>query len=598
MGNHISWLKGEIKKWLSKKIINDRQADDILAIYKNYETHEIRVIQVLGVLGAVLVAAGVLLFVASNWDLIPKTVKLVLLFGTTFATYYAGWYLSVKKKHEILGKTLLFLASLFVGATIFLTAQIFNVNANAHWLVLLWFVAISPLAYAFDSLPILLLTLLIFSFWFVLYISEDNPFNHPAFRIFMLFLLYGVSLYGAGQAHALWTRFNRFRIAFQGLGLLFILTSYFYFSMETPYESQFGNILSNDWVLNLLVLIFGLGALGSVALSAYHAKKQKDERHEFWVLLLAFLGAIGIGVFSLFADYFIITTDYYGYTQSALSPNSSTILFIIFNLLLFILSIGSLLIGYYRRTSTFVNLGMLFFVIGTIHLYTTTLYEFLPRSLAFVLGGLILLGGGFYLENKRRSIIDRVETEKITTKRFFAIISLPAVVILLFMGIKIATLFGGTDIILKVRPVDPRDIFRGDYVMLGYDISNLDRKLFPAPIDNEYLTYNVFFVLLSKNSNEEWQVDDVKVQGFDNGFDGGFNKPILASGQVCLEGRVLYVDNQTVRAEYGIESYFVPEGKGKDIESARNENRVSALITVNDNCRPILKTLQIDNNPL
>jgi hypothetical protein len=31
----------------------------------------------------------------------------------------------------------------------------------------------------------------------------------------------------------------------------------------------------------------------------------------------------------------------------------------------------------------------------------------------------------------------------------------------------------GTDVTLQTRPVDPRDLLRGDYVALGYDISNL-----------------------------------------------------------------------------------------------------------------------------
>jgi GDYXXLXY protein len=31
----------------------------------------------------------------------------------------------------------------------------------------------------------------------------------------------------------------------------------------------------------------------------------------------------------------------------------------------------------------------------------------------------------------------------------------------------------GTEVTLQTRPVDPRDLLRGDYVVLGYDISQL-----------------------------------------------------------------------------------------------------------------------------
>jgi uncharacterized membrane-anchored protein len=34
----------------------------------------------------------------------------------------------------------------------------------------------------------------------------------------------------------------------------------------------------------------------------------------------------------------------------------------------------------------------------------------------------------------------------------------------------------GEKIMLRVEPVDPRDLFRGDYVSLSYEISSLDRS--------------------------------------------------------------------------------------------------------------------------
>ncbi|MBN1134231.1 MAG: hypothetical protein JXA38_04845 [Methanosarcinaceae archaeon] len=74
-------------------------------------------------------------------------------------------------------------------------------------------------------------------------------------------------------------------------------------------------------------------------------------------------------------------------------------------MILFLLSIGSILIGYYKAVVPFVNLGMFFFVVGVLHLYFTMLYEFLPKSLALIIGGLILIGCGLYLEKKRRELI-------------------------------------------------------------------------------------------------------------------------------------------------------------------------------------------------
>ena len=48
-----------------------------------------------------------------------------------------------------------------------------------------------------------------------------------------------------------------------------------------------------------------------------------------------------------------------------------------------------------------------------------------------------------------------------------------------------ALLRTGREIVLQVQPVDPRDLFRGDYVILGYGISpvSLSDQANGAPLD-------------------------------------------------------------------------------------------------------------------
>ena len=40
-----------------------------------------------------------------------------------------------------------------------------------------------------------------------------------------------------------------------------------------------------------------------------------------------------------------------------------------------------------------------------------------------------------------------------------------------------AILRNGQEVLLKVEPIDPRDLLRGDYVRLGYEIRNVPVKL-------------------------------------------------------------------------------------------------------------------------
>jgi len=57
-----------------------------------------------------------------------------------------------------------------------------------------------------------------------------------------------------------------------------------------------------------------------------------------------------------------------------------------------------------------------------------------------------------------------------------------------FILFKEYTLRTGTEMILRIEPVDPRDLFRGDYVTLNYEISTLDLEKVQA--EDSYFEYN------------------------------------------------------------------------------------------------------------
>ena len=58
--------------------------------------------------------------------------------------------------------------------------------------------------------------------------------------------------------------------------------------------------------------------------------------------------------------------------------------------------------------------------------------------------------------------------------KFVLLILLQALILAGMIGYRYYWVETGEKIFLRVSPVDPRDLFRGDYVSLSYDISNLD----------------------------------------------------------------------------------------------------------------------------
>ena len=169
-------------------------------------------------------------------------------------------------------------------------------------------------------------------------------------------------------------------------------------------------------------------------------------------------------------------------------------------------------------------------------------------------------------------------------KQFIVLLSVPAAIILIFLCVNLYTFHFGQEILLETAPVDPRDLFRGDYVTLRYAISriNLDEIAY----DHEFSGGETVYAVLSKK-DKFWTVDAVS-----------HAKPGVGEDQVCMKGRVTSSFDNRVSVEWGIESYFVPEGKGRLIEQQRAMETISVVVAVDSTCSSVLKELLINDEPV
>src|SRR5262249_14487246 len=125
------------------------------------------------------------------------------------------------------------------------------------------------------------------------------------------------------------------------------------------------------------------------------------------------------------------------------------------------------------------------------------------------------------------------------------------------MARPLITLSTGTTMLLRVVPIDPRDLFRGDYVTLNYEINRPHTKTGAIGFDWQRmheLEGKAIYVLLEPEADgKHWQSAGYQ---FDEPTTGKFIRG-------TVEG------NGLVR--YGIEQYFVQEGHGHDYENAVRE---------------------------
>jgi uncharacterized membrane protein len=155
-----------IRKWLDEGTINQAQAEKMWADLEEYQTEHRSKKQIIAfsTIGAILLGIGAILFVASNWEKIGDIFRIILLAGSTVSVHYAGYYLRYEnQKYPRLGFALIFLSALFFGASLFLIAQIYNINANNSTLVLIWLLGVFPLIYGYRCTAVAGLCSLLFT---------------------------------------------------------------------------------------------------------------------------------------------------------------------------------------------------------------------------------------------------------------------------------------------------------------------------------------------------------------------------------------------------------------------------------------------------
>lgn len=156
-------------------------------------------------------------------------------------------------------------------------------------------------------------------------------------------------------------------------------------------------------------------------------------------------------------------------------------------------------------------------------------------------------------------------------KYAYIIISLWLFLICVFVMRNEYILQTGREVLLKTVPVDPRDLLRGDYVILNYEISQY-------PMDRNYNFNDTVYVLLRTNNKNIASIKSVVKYKPEN--------ELFLKGKIghCASTIPFFRGGKCV--EYGIESYFVKEGTGLKLEKdLRNGALVKVAIDKNGNAK-------------
>ena len=158
----------------------------------------------------------------------------------------------------------------------------------------------------------------------------------------------------------------------------------------------------------------------------------------------------------------------------------------------------------------------------------------------------------------------------------------------------------GTEIVLKTVPVDPRSLFRGHYVILNYEISNLDLGTLDG--DDTFRHADPVHVFVRADDSGDWVPVSVQREG---------STANVPEGSVLLRGKVRYCQRSKgakapcskIAVRYGAEKYFVYKERALELEKSRNKRKLRIILAVSAEGQAAVKGIEdngrrIYNEPL
>lgn len=421
VGSHMSrGVARELERWVAEGLLAPEQADRIRARYK--PPSGTRFVGVLFAFGAVLIGLGIILAISANWQGLSSGVKLALVVAFVAAFNALGFhYRHGRGGRRRLGDALLLMGGFAYGAGIWLVAQAFHFPLGAPVAMCAWALGVLLAAWVLASRPLLVLAGVLAPAWLVS--LERGIFGSEPAALWVLgawvpvswavvhmarrrrsapalvFVLLGWAFWVGSVSEKMGAEGVAYPVALALFGLFLVLARgrlgatggqaeavaatgllvLFFAGLPMTFRDAF-----TDWYYpnelyppTLLALLVGVGYL------AWKVASDPSRRAEGRAYLAA---GVALGLLPM------LSAD----LSSALFPMANVVLF------------GTLLAVAYsahqRRAWGLFLLALWLLGIYLVVRYFAVFSNILPQALFFVVGGILLVGGGLYMERSARRL--------------------------------------------------------------------------------------------------------------------------------------------------------------------------------------------------
>ncbi len=379
-------LERSLRAWVDAQVL-DAAAAERIRDFERLRVPETRLrwpILVAIAFGSILLAAGVLLFVAAHWDSLSPAWRFLLVLGMTGCFHFAAAYFS--ERFPKLASGLHAVGTVCLGAGVFLAGQIFNLQEHWPGGIMLWalgaFVGWLALRDAPQSVLLAILApAWLACEWHVRTEHYNNAWIVEAEGICILCFTYlsavtarhrgtirkSLMLVGAvGVIPAsivvacygttgYWREMNLAPGRVLGGGLVFAIGLPLLAAILLRGRNIMGNFLAALWVV-------ALAKISTIVYYHRHSDQWRGPRESVWLYVWCALGAVGL--------------TYWGMQEQ-------------------------------RKER--INVGVIAFAVTVLFFYFSDVMDKLGRSASLISLGILFLGGGWFMERTRRALIARVE---------------------------------------------------------------------------------------------------------------------------------------------------------------------------------------------
>ncbi|MCW5555917.1 MAG: DUF2157 domain-containing protein [Verrucomicrobiae bacterium] len=385
----------EIQKLRDLGFVNAEQQQRIIAHF-NLKEDSNRFLVIISMVGAVLVAAGIVLLIAANWEEIPRGVKIAVgLLLMLCAHTTGGWLRQARQDYQKTGEALHLLGSLLFLGNIALVGQIYQLSTRPPNAFLLWWAGIAALPWLLRSKAQHVLALLALGIWFGFEVNQADSLIRLRDECQVLaYSLLGLVYVGLGYVLRA-TTFATFAKVTERLGLVTFLVFAYPLTWQGFLNAYNDAGTGSNLILPALALV-------AVSLVAFGARTLGLDRQWRWTWGLTLGAAAGLLVLAFFAPHERV----WGWHNHFTPTNAfAAVALFVFCLLL-------IQVGLQERSSFLVNLGIVFIALDMIAAYIGLFGTMARTGLMFVVSGVFLIGFGLYLEKKRRGLMQQIKTAK------------------------------------------------------------------------------------------------------------------------------------------------------------------------------------------